>query len=145
MSQLVTRGVVLDCRSAEGISINPKLQELIKVSGLQVASAELEAVLLTHPAVADAGVVGIQDSFDALEKDRAYVQLKESGSIPTEEIQEWMKEKVAKYKSCGEDPAEDIEVMGEAGGTGRGSKAVMACLWRKAKTEVQQWQRSKCC
>lgn len=34
-------------------------KELIKVNGLQVAPAELEAVLLEHPDIADAAVVGI--------------------------------------------------------------------------------------
>ncbi|MCJ1458903.1 hypothetical protein MMC28_009279 [Mycoblastus sanguinarius] len=75
-----------------------RLKELIKVSGLQVAPAELEAVLLTHPAVADAGVVGVQDSFDAQERPRAYVLLKSKGAVQAEEIQEWIKSKVAKHK-----------------------------------------------
>ncbi|CAF9933856.1 MAG: hypothetical protein ALECFALPRED_005773 [Alectoria fallacina] len=75
-----------------------RLKELIKVSGLQVAPAELEAVLLTHPAVADAGVVGVQDSFDAQEHPRAYVLLKSKGAASSEEIQEWIKSKVAKHK-----------------------------------------------
>jgi long-subunit acyl-CoA synthetase (AMP-forming) len=35
-----------------------RLKELIKVKGLQVAPAELEQYLLTHPDVADAAVVG---------------------------------------------------------------------------------------
>lgn len=35
------------------------LQELIKVRGNQVAPAELEALLLEHPAVADAAVIGV--------------------------------------------------------------------------------------
>lgn len=35
------------------------LQELIKVKGNQVAPAELEALLLDHPAVQDAAVVGV--------------------------------------------------------------------------------------
>jgi 4-coumarate--CoA ligase len=34
-------------------------QELIKVKGLQVAPAELEALLLDHPDVQDAAVIGI--------------------------------------------------------------------------------------
>lgn len=60
--------------------------------------ADLEAVLLTHPAIEVAGVLGIRNSFDALGKPRAYVQLKKPGSIAADEIQQWMKEKVAKYK-----------------------------------------------
>lgn len=75
-----------------------RLKELIKVSGLQVAPAELEAVLLTHPAVADAGVVGVQESFDAQEYPRAYVQLQSKGAASSEEIEEWIKSKVAKHK-----------------------------------------------
>lgn len=35
------------------------MQELIKVKGNQVAPAELEALLLEHPAVADVAVVGV--------------------------------------------------------------------------------------
>lgn len=73
-------------------------KELIKVSGLQVAPAELEAVLLAHPAIADVGVVGVADSFDAQEKPRAYVQLREAGSIGEEELQRWIQTKVAKHK-----------------------------------------------
>ena len=40
------------------IYIVDRLKELIKVKGLQVAPAELEQYLLTHPDVADAAVVG---------------------------------------------------------------------------------------
>lgn len=73
-------------------------KELIKVSGLQVAPAELEAVILSHPAIADVGVVGVSDSFDAQEKPRAYVQLKEAVAVGAEELQEWLQTKVAKHK-----------------------------------------------
>jgi acyl-coenzyme A synthetase/AMP-(fatty) acid ligase len=38
-----------------------RLKELIKVSGYQVAPAELEALLAAHPAVADADLVGRRD------------------------------------------------------------------------------------
>ena len=73
-------------------------QELIKVSGHQVPPAELESVLLTHPAIADVGVVGIQESFDAQEHPRAYVQLNSKGAASSKEIEEWIKSKVAKHK-----------------------------------------------
>lgn len=35
------------------------VQELIKVRGNQVAPAELEGLLLEHPAISDAAVVGV--------------------------------------------------------------------------------------
>lgn len=41
----------------EELFIVDRLKELIKYKGFQVAPAELEAMLLTHPAVADAAVV----------------------------------------------------------------------------------------
>ena len=38
-----------------------RLKELIKYKGFQVAPAELEALLLTHPQIADAAVIGLPD------------------------------------------------------------------------------------
>jgi len=74
------------------------LQELIKVNALQVAPAELEAVLLEFDAVADAAVVGI--TLDEQEWPRAYVTLKDEHkrSINETHIHAHMKEKVAKHK-----------------------------------------------
>ena len=43
------------------LRIVDRLKELIKVDGLQVAPAELEALLLGHPAVSDAAVFGLPD------------------------------------------------------------------------------------
>ena len=49
-----------------------RLKELIKVRGYQVAPAELEAVLVTHSAVADAAVIGVPDERDG-ERPKAFV------------------------------------------------------------------------
>jgi 4-coumarate--CoA ligase len=43
------------------VFIRDRLKELIKVSGFQVAPAEVEAALLTHPMVKDAAVRGVPD------------------------------------------------------------------------------------
>jgi acyl-coenzyme A synthetase/AMP-(fatty) acid ligase len=71
---------------------------LIKVNALQVAPAELEAVLLEYGPVADAAAVGI--TLDGQEWPRAYVTLKDEfkGKITEEHIHAHMKEKVAKHK-----------------------------------------------
>lgn len=61
----------LDSRGA--IHITDRLKELIKVRAYQVAPAELEAVLCSSEAVADAGVIGIYDSSQATEWPRAFV------------------------------------------------------------------------
>ena len=75
-------------------------KELIKVSGLQVAPAELEALLLSHPSIADAAVVGISSDFTSQERVRAYVMLKpEAQENPNEQdIGVWMNEQVPKHK-----------------------------------------------
>lgn len=41
-------------------SANETSQELIKYKGLQVAPAELEATLLSHPKIVDAAVIGVE-------------------------------------------------------------------------------------
>ena len=56
-----------------------RLKELIKVKGYQVAPAQLEAVLLQHPAVADAAVIGVADD-EAGELPKAFVVLREPGT-----------------------------------------------------------------
>ncbi|ABV92002.1 putative Acyl-CoA synthetases (AMP-forming)/AMP-acid ligases II [Dinoroseobacter shibae DFL 12 = DSM 16493] len=57
---------------AGNLFITDRVKELIKVSGFQVAPAELEAVLLTHPAITDAAVIGVPDD-SAGERPMAFV------------------------------------------------------------------------
>ncbi|KIX01159.1 uncharacterized protein Z518_08884 [Rhinocladiella mackenziei CBS 650.93] len=73
-------------------------KELIKVKGLQVSPAEVEASLLEHPDIADAGVVGI--TLEDNEWPRAYVLPKEEsqGRISEQEIREWLNARVTKHK-----------------------------------------------
>ncbi|CAK7207043.1 hypothetical protein SEUCBS139899_009851 [Sporothrix eucalyptigena] len=56
----------------EHLVIIDRIKELIKVNGHQVAPAELEAHLLTHPAVADTAVIQIPDD-NAGEVPKAFV------------------------------------------------------------------------
>jgi acyl-CoA synthetase (AMP-forming)/AMP-acid ligase II len=72
-----------------------RLKELIKYKGLQVAPAELEAILLTHPAVADAAVIPSPDE-EAGEVPKAFVVLK--GEATTTELQAYVAARVAPYK-----------------------------------------------
>jgi len=51
-------------------------QDLVKVRGWQVAPAELEAILLSHPSVINCAVVGIPVPESTGEVPRAYVQSK---------------------------------------------------------------------
>jgi acyl-CoA synthetase (AMP-forming)/AMP-acid ligase II len=72
-----------------------RLKELIKYKGFQVAPAELEAHLLSHPKVADAAVIGVRDE-EGEEIPKAFVVLKEP--VSTEEIMAWIAERVAPHK-----------------------------------------------
>ncbi|KAJ9638944.1 hypothetical protein H2199_006805 [Coniosporium tulheliwenetii] len=71
-------------------------KELIKVKGNQVAPAELEALLLEHPAVADAAVIGV--TINGEELPRAYIVLKQGTQATEKEIQDFMKGKVSRTK-----------------------------------------------
>jgi acyl-CoA synthetase (AMP-forming)/AMP-acid ligase II len=72
-----------------------RVKELIKYKGYQVAPAELEAVLLAHPAVADAAVVRKLDAM-AGEVPKAFVVLKAPATA--QELMAWVAERVAGYK-----------------------------------------------
>ncbi|MBW7885320.1 MAG: AMP-binding protein, partial [Caldilineaceae bacterium] len=72
-----------------------RVKELIKYKGFQVAPAELEALLLTHPAVADAAVIGVADE-EAGEVPKAYVVRK--GEATADEIMEFVAGQVAPFK-----------------------------------------------
>jgi len=72
-----------------------RVKELIKYKGYQVAPAELESVLLAHPAVADAAVVRKPDAM-AGEVPKAFVVLRAPATA--EELMAWVAERVASYK-----------------------------------------------
>jgi acyl-CoA synthetase (AMP-forming)/AMP-acid ligase II len=72
-----------------------RLKELIKYKGYQVAPAELEHLLLAHPAVADAAVVPRPDE-EAGEIPVAHVV--PLAEVTAEELLEWVAERVAPYK-----------------------------------------------
>jgi acyl-CoA synthetase (AMP-forming)/AMP-acid ligase II len=75
-----------------------RLKELIKYKGYQVAPAELEALLLTHPAVADVAVVPQLDP-EAGEVPKAFVVLKPTGAGTTADaLMSWVAERVAPHK-----------------------------------------------
>jgi len=77
------------------ITIADRLKELIKVKGYQVAPAELEALLLTHTAIADACVIPVPDD-EAGERPKAFVALR--GEAEPAEIIGWMGERSAPHK-----------------------------------------------
>jgi acyl-CoA synthetase (AMP-forming)/AMP-acid ligase II len=72
-----------------------RIKELIKYKGQQVSPVELEAVLMTHPKVADAAVVGVPDE-EASEIPKGFVVVREP--VTPEELMAFVAERVAPYK-----------------------------------------------
>jgi acyl-CoA synthetase (AMP-forming)/AMP-acid ligase II len=72
-----------------------RVKELIKYKGLQVAPAELEAVLLSHPAIADAAVVRAADE-EAGEVPKAFVVAR--SPLTEAEVMAYVAERVAPFK-----------------------------------------------
>jgi 4-coumarate--CoA ligase len=85
----------------ENLYITDRVKELIKYNGFQVAPAQLEGLLLGHPAVSDVAVIGVYSPEKATELPRAYVVPAPGytgGQELEKEISEWLHKKVAPYK-----------------------------------------------
>jgi acyl-CoA synthetase (AMP-forming)/AMP-acid ligase II len=74
-----------------------RLKELIKVSGLQVAPAELEALLGGHPGVADAAVLGREDPVKG-EVPVAVVVPRDGAELDPDRLLAWVAERVEPHK-----------------------------------------------
>lgn len=83
------------------IYVTDRVKELIKYNGFQVAPAELEGLLLAHPAVADVAVVGVYSEQRATELPRAVVVLADGYKGDEEmerDLKNWIQKKVAPHK-----------------------------------------------
>jgi acyl-coenzyme A synthetase/AMP-(fatty) acid ligase len=72
-------------------------KELIKYKGFQVPPAELEGLLLSHPAIADSAVIGVEGE-ESGEIPKAFVVVKEGQSPSAEEIMDFIAGQVATFK-----------------------------------------------
>ncbi len=79
------------------MTIVDRLKELIKFKGFQVAPAELEALIVTHPKVADVAVIGVPD-VEAGELPKAFVAPVDGETVTLEEIQALVAEHLVSYK-----------------------------------------------
>ena len=82
------------------LTFEGRLKEMIKVSGYGVFPDEVESILARHPAVAQAGVIGMPDAQRG-EIPKAFVVLKTGagGSVTEDEIVQWARENMAAYKA----------------------------------------------
>ena len=79
------------------VHLTDRSKEMIKVSGFQVAPAEIEAVLHGHPAVLDCAVFGVADE-RAGEVPVAAVQLEPGVDVSSEDLQALVANALATYK-----------------------------------------------
>ena len=83
------------------IFITDRMKELIKYNGYQVSPAQLEGLLLGHPAVNDVAVIGVYSNKRVTELPRAYVVPAKGYSASKElekEIVDWLSSRVSPYK-----------------------------------------------
>ena len=80
------------------VYIVDRLKELIKYKGYQVPPAELEALLLSHPGIADAAVVGALDQDSGEEIPKAFVVAQPDAILSDDDITDFVAGKVAPYK-----------------------------------------------
>ncbi|KAJ1731373.1 hypothetical protein LPJ72_003973 [Coemansia sp. Benny D160-2] len=90
------------------VFITDRIKELIKYKGLQIAPAELESLLMDHPRVVDAAVVGVNDRKRDSEVPRAFVVpddlslllpgAQEARDRLCRDVTEWLDARVAKHK-----------------------------------------------
>jgi acyl-CoA synthetase (AMP-forming)/AMP-acid ligase II len=80
-----------------------RMKEMIKYKGMQIAPAELEAVLLSHPLIADAAVIPLAHQ-ESGEVPKAFVVLR--GDLTADAIKAYVLERVAPYKKL-----RDVEVI----------------------------------
>jgi long-chain acyl-CoA synthetase len=90
-------------RDAEGyVTITDRKKEMIKYKGFSIAPAQIEALLLEHPAVADVAVIGRPDPV-AGEIPKAFVVLRPDHEQPSPgDLLAWVNGQLATYKNVRE-------------------------------------------
>jgi len=79
------------------VHLTDRAKEMIKVRGFQVAPAEIEAVLHSHPSVIDCAVFGLPDEWSG-EVPVAAVQLDSRHGVSVDELKQLVADSLATYK-----------------------------------------------
>jgi len=73
-------------------------KDLIRRKGENISSREVESILLAHPQVAGAAVIGVPGKEIGDEEVKAYIVLKPGEPVSPQEIFEWCAERLARFK-----------------------------------------------
>lgn len=79
------------------LRIVDRIKDMIAVGGFKVFPSEVEAVLLRHPAVKEALVIGVPDDYRG-EAPRAYVTLQQGGEATGEALANWLNGQLGKHE-----------------------------------------------
>ncbi|RZM17765.1 MAG: long-chain fatty acid--CoA ligase, partial [Sphingomonas sp.] len=79
------------------IRIVDRLKDMIAVSGFKVFPSQIEAVLYHHPAVKEALVIGVPDTYRG-ERPRAYVTLQDAAEIDGEALRTWLNAQIGRHE-----------------------------------------------
>jgi long-chain acyl-CoA synthetase len=83
------------------VTILDRKKEMIKYKGYQIAPAELEALLMEHPAVMDSAVIPKRDA-ESGEVPKAFILLRQDQKASPEELMRFVEERAAPYKKVRE-------------------------------------------
>ena len=78
-------------------TITDRKKDMVNSAGLKVYPREVEDILYEHPAVLEAAVCGVPDSYRG-EVAKAFIRLKDGESASSEELREFCRSRMAKYK-----------------------------------------------
>ena len=84
------------------VTIRDRAKEMIKYKGYQIAPAELEALLVEHPDIADAAVIPKDSGNGTDEIPKAFVVLREGAELGADAVMAFVEERVAPYKKVRE-------------------------------------------
>jgi len=79
------------------LEIVDRIKDMIAVGGFKVFPSVVEDVILEHPAVKEALVIGVPEAYRG-EVPRAYVTLNESPSATGEELAAWLNARIGKHE-----------------------------------------------
>lgn len=91
-------GDIARINSDETVTIVDRAKEVFKYHGFQVAPAELEALLITHPLIADAAVTAHTRTVGGVAEEVPHAFVVKQGALDAEEVMTWVAERVTPYK-----------------------------------------------
>jgi long-chain acyl-CoA synthetase len=74
-----------------------RAKDMIVASGFKIWPREIEDVLLEHPAISEAAVIGVPDSYRG-EAPQAFISLRAGGRVDLDELNDFCRERLASYK-----------------------------------------------